>query len=362
MRVSFASVMLYLSGLRACTNMVEAEMHETRKAEGWTLSGRPLYPPIFTGDQNQSLEIQLQIARNNLAIDACTETPHDQHDPAKVIWLARRLGYSWKYLEALQVRPFLRPITARLIATISSGLTFQVLRDETRVKMSTTHQAALGRHLGHRLITVRNFTAASTTLGAAATLVSNGTAVPNPDAWEEDGEPNEANVPLSTLSFNTHYHHALALYLSGRFVEALEANTACLAASHINDESITASLYWRWMLLTRLGRKDEAASSLAPIHFGMRTLEGASYLNLTLLFKGELQVRDILPEWRAASPLDLATLGYGVGFWYYFGPGANRTEGIEVWTATADPDRSPYWPAFGFVAAEAELYRLGSLM
>lgn len=298
--------------------------------EAHTLSGDPLFPPVFTGEMNESLALQLSIARNNLALDACGVAAAD---PAKAIWLARRLGYQWRYQEALEV---LLPLSKR-------------------TDLSATYAAATGRHLGHRLITVRNFTQSANVLGAAASLVLNN--VPNPNAWEEDGEPNAANIPLSTLAFNTHYHHQLAHYLRGDFNAALKANTDCLAASHINDESMVATVYWRWMVLTRLGRHAEATAALAPMHPGMRELEGAAYLNMTLLFKGVLTINDVLPDWRSASPLDLATLGYGVGFYFVYGPRRNVSEGVALWRATTN---GTYWASFGFIAAEAELYRLDS--
>ena len=55
-----------------------------------------------------------------------------------------------------------------------------------------------------------------------------------------------------------------------------------------------------------------------------------------------------------ASALDLATLGYGVGNYHYYS--GRHDEAIAVWRRVVN---TTYWAAFGFIAAEAELHRLG---
>ena len=49
-----------------------------------------------------------------------------------------------------------------------------------------------------------------------------------------------------------------------------------------------------------------------------------------------------------------ATLGYGVGNWYMLNGQENKAR--EIFERVTN---GPYWPAFGFIAAEADLARLG---
>ena len=173
----------------------------------------------------------------------------------------------------------------------------------------------------------------------------------------EDGAPSSANLPLSTLQFNVYYHLTLAHYLLGNNIAALESSDNCLAVAQINDESITATVYWRWMILKRLHRNAEAAEALTKVHSGMRTIEGSAYLNLTLMFKGEISPDKVLPTSRRGDekfPLDFATLGYGVGFYWYYIMN-NRTAAINVWKNVLN---SSEWSSFGYVASEAKLHEL----
>ena len=177
-----------------------------REPEAWSLLGRPLYAPRLTGLVNLSVHEQLQIARDNLEFDACGQ----QGDPSKRVWLARRLGYAWRFREALGV---LEPMA------------------EAGAVRSPLHRAEVLRHTGHRLITVRNLSAAATTLRRAAALVRNASAVPARPLWEEDGAPNAANLPLSTLQFNSLYHLTLAEFLRGDWEAAEAASRECVAAA-----------------------------------------------------------------------------------------------------------------------------------
>ena len=51
-----------------------------------------------------------------------------------------------------------------------------------------------------------------------------------------------------------------------------------------------------------------------------------------------------------ASELDFATLGYGLGNWHLYNDDLERAVAIFRRVTSG-----PYWPAFGFIAAEAEL-------
>ena len=286
------------------------------RPEATSLFGEPLCPIAFNALQTESNELLYAIAETNLAAGACAE------DSASVVWVGRRQAYAWNYTAA--------------VATFSGGI--------------AAHPgfAPLYRHRGHRYLTRRNFSLAEGDLAHAAALMDGGA-----DEWEADGQPNAANVPLSTLQFNTYYHLGLARYLQADYAGALAAYERCWRRSQINDESIAATAYWRYMALRRLGRDADAEASLAPIHAGMRTLEGGAYLNLTMMFRGQLTPEQVLGK--DPSALDLVTLGYGVAFYY------NASGQPEKAAATLRAVlNTTYWAGFGFIAAEADRHR-GSL-
>jgi hypothetical protein len=69
-----------------------------------------------------------------------------------------------------------------------------------------------------------------------------------------------------------------------------------------------------------------------------------------------LTLQDVQRGENAPSPVgiavDDATLAYGIGAWYLIN--GQSAEAIEVFNAIVQGDA---WPAFGFIAAEAELAR-----
>jgi tetratricopeptide (TPR) repeat protein len=260
-----------------------------QKPEATSLTGKPLMRIALPNQQK--LEANLAQAEKDLALKP--------NDPEAIIWVGRRLGYLWRYQDA--------------IAMFSKGIALQ------------PENAKLYRHRGHRYITVREFDRAIADLSNAAAL-SKG----KPDEIEPDGQPNAAGKPRSTLQFNIWYHLALAHYLKGDYQRALDAYRECLAVS-TNDDLLTATSDWMWMTLMRLGRKDEADKLLARITPKMDILENASN----------------------ADGLTVATQGYGVGNWYFVN--GNRDQARQTFEKVVS---GPNWSAFGYIAAEADLTRM----
>jgi tetratricopeptide (TPR) repeat protein len=167
------------------------------------------------------------------------------------------------------------------------------------------------RHRGHRYITMRIFELAVSDLEQAARV----TRKMRGDEVEPDGLPNPRNIPTSTLKFNIWYHLGLAHYLQGDFAAARDAYRRCLEVS-VNPDMRCATSHWLYMTLRRLGKDKDARSLLKPIRRDMDVIENRSYHRLLLMYKGEL-------------PVDSLMAG-------------------------------PQWPAFGHIAAEAELKRMRS--
>jgi len=262
------------------------------------------------------------LSRLNADLDTARTDFAAEPSADNYIWLGRRTAYLWRYHEAIDIY--------------------------TDAIARFPEDPRLYRHRGHRYISVRNLDAAIRDLQRAARLMDG-----TEDEVEPDGAPNAFNVPTSTLHFNVWYHLGLAHYLKGDFSEALEAYRHCMTVSD-NDDSVVATTDWLYMTLRRLRLDDEAEAALQPISVNMNLLENHSYHRRLLMYKGDLPVDSLLSP-AGASALDLATQGYGVGNWYlYNGDSARAASVFEEITSGS------YWPAFGYIAAEAELARLGT--
>jgi len=206
------------------------------------------------------------------------------------------------------------------------------------------------RHRGHRYITTRRLDDAIADLASAVALIEG-----VPDEVEADGLPNDRNIPTSTSHTNIYYHLGLAQYVKGEFEPARAAYRRCLEFS-ANDDMRCASIYWLYLTLRRLDLDEEAAEVLEAVHRDMNIIENSAYHRLLLLYKGELTPGQVLQSDDGPSPVgaavDDATLAYGIGAWHLI---AGRIEeAYTLFQAIVDGDA---WPAFGYIAAEAELAR-----
>lgn len=274
------------------------------------LAGRPLRAPEVLPGQER-LRADLGAARAH----------RDAHpdDPEAWIWLGRRLGYLWRYHEAIAV----------------FGQALERWPDDAR----------LLRHRGHRLITVRDFAAAQADLERAAALVAG-----RPDAIEPDGAPNPAGIPRTTLAYNIHYHLGLARFLQDDLDGAATAWRDALAAAG-NDDALVAATDWLWIVLMRQQRRDEAGRLLAAIAPDMDILENHSYHQRLLMYRGLAAPQSLLED--AGDAVAMATQGYGVGNWHLVH--GRRAQALALFDAVL---AGPGWNAFGYIAAEADRRRL----
>ncbi len=203
------------------------------------------------------------------------------------------------------------------------------------------------RHRGHRYITIREFEKAEADLWRAAQL-----AAPHPDAPEPDGIPNERNEPRSTTNSNIWYHLALSRYLQGEYAEAAHAWEWCLRFSK-NDDMIVSARYWLFLSRLREGREwDELEQILLPIDEDMDIVENHGYHRLLLLFLGQRLEEDLM-EGLEPGGVEHATIAYGVAR-------ARALEGDEAGCREllAEIVEGEMWPAFGHIAADADLAKL----
>ncbi|MDC8005467.1 hypothetical protein POV27_15520 [Aureisphaera galaxeae] len=205
------------------------------------------------------------------------------------------------------------------------------------------HESRLLRHRGHRYITVREFDKAIADLEKAVELIQD-----KENMIEEDGLPNQYNIPVSTMHGNIYYHLGLAYYLNRNLPKALDAYKECLSTSR-NPDNVVSATHWVYMIQRRLARNQAADSYLKIIHPEMKVLENTSYYQACLFYKGELELDDIYPTTGDNSPSNSA-IQYAIGNWYWYNGNAEQAEGIYR-TLLANED----WAGFGFIAAETDL-------
>lgn len=285
-----------------------------KRQEATSLLGKPLVPAPPSAEARAALEKNLAAAR--------AQYDKDPDSADAIIWVGRRLGYLGRYRDA--------------VAMFSEGI------------RKHPGDARMYRHRGHRYITVRELDEAIGDLSKAAALVEG-----REDEVEPDGQPNARNIPTSTLKTNIFYHLALARYLQGEFEPALDAWRQCERFSK-NPDMLVATTHWLYMTLRRLDRAGEARQALEPIAADMDIIENTSYHRLLLLYKG-IEQAGALEEVVTSGGLDAVTIGYGLGNWHYYN--GRRDQAMTLFREIVEKHASQ-WPAFGYIAAEAELARV----
>jgi tetratricopeptide (TPR) repeat protein len=280
--------------------------------EAVSLLGKPLVSVPPAGDVRARLEADLARAQADF-----------DRDPASAdaaVWLGRRLAYLGRFRDAIDVY--------------------------SRAIVRHPAEPRLYRHRGHRYITIRKLDLAIADLRKASQLVAG-----RPDEVEPDGAPNAAGIPRSTLQSNIWYHLGLAQYLSGDFDAALASYREGMKVSRVNDDMLVATSDWLYMTLRRLKRDVEARAVLDPITEHMDVLENGAYHARLLMYKG-LRTPESVLNLNTADDVQIATQGYGVGNFYLVS--GDRTRAKEIFERVV---AGAAWPAFGFIAAEADLQR-----
>lgn len=180
---------------------------------------------------------------------------------------------------------------------------------------------------------------------------------------------------LDSLSFDVAYHLGLAHYLSGDWQAAADEYARCMrlaeapnasassaslpmgfrACSNIAvvDNDRVAITEWRWRALRRAGHTQEAKHLLDSIHADMDVGTNESYHALLLMHKGERAVEQVFDTTTVGDQFE--TVGYGVAVhWLTEGDTARA---IDLMRRIVN--RGERWQAFGFIAAESDLIRLG---
>lgn len=277
------------------------------EVEAMSLMGKPLTMPEPTNEN----------VINNLA-DAKYKYMDYPMIADNAVWYGRRLAYAGDFREAIKV--------------FSDGI------------LDNPNDPEFYRHRGHRYITIREFDRAIADLEKAAELIKG-----TENRVEQDGAPNEFNIPVSTLHGNIYYHLGLAYYLKQDFENAKRVYDMDYEVARNADNHVSIA-HWRYMIRRRMGEThDQAKHVLDGINADMEILENHTYHKLALFYKGELSEAEISEGIDLEDSADAAT-AYGLANWYYYN--GDEAKGAEMMQKMLN---ARAWGSFGFIAAEADL-------
>lgn len=273
-------------------------------AQALSLQGEPL----FAAQPNAGTVANLEAARVDYMADPNTAE--------NIIWYGRRIAYAGDYRRAIEI--------------FTEGI--EKFPDDPRFY----------RHRGHRYISIREFDRAIADFEMAAEKMAD-----LPVQVEPDGLPNPQNIPLTTTQGNVWYHLGLAYYLKQDWPRALSAfrNGYNLGGY---DDNLVSTGHWIYMILRRMGNDAEATAALNDITAEMNIIENMSYHQLCLLYKGEMEIEDMMAA-NGDDPSN-AAVAYGIANYFYYNGDRQRSDQLLERIVSGSS-----WSAFGFIAAEADL-------
>ena len=282
--------------------------------EAFNIYGEPLYRSPMRDDIYEAQKIRYDEAYENYV--------NDPNDADNIIWLGRRTAYLGRYREACAI--------------------FSIGAEKH------PEDPRFPRHRGHRFITMRLFDRAIEDFEKAEKLMDS-----SANEIEPDGIPNERNQPVSSLQTNVWYHLGLGYYLTGEYEKAEKVYEKGINAWDIPD-NYASFANWYYQTLRFLGKDEKARKLIEKASPDMDLIENGMYLNLLLVFKGELPIEELEKEMRSSGELGLVTLGYGIAAWYLINEEKEKAISLlkEIVSIKG-------WAGFGYIAAEAMYKKLG---
>lgn len=162
----------------------------------------------------------------------------------------------------------------------------------------------------------------------------------------------ELSSRLDPSNWDTWYHLGLGNYLVGDFKRAEAAYRQCWALTDTDDKRV-AIADWLYMTLMRQGRKDEAIAILDFVTPETDAGPNDAYFRRLLMYKGIGSADELLAGADKAD-VNYVTLGYGLGNYFFCAGDIERA--VEIWSSVLE---GSYWSAFGYIASEVDLRRLG---
>lgn len=159
----------------------------------------------------------------------------------------------------------------------------------------------------------------------------------------------EHGLALDSLCYGCLYHLGIVQYVAGDFAAAAATFRRALPLAP-DQEEFAGCVDWSWMSLSRAG-DGAAAQAVLERHAASVTADNP-YARRIKLYRGLIGPDRVMTP-ADTSDIVVATLSYGVGNWYLVrGDTARAKEWFQRSVRTGG------WPAFGFIASEAELRRL----
>ena len=156
-------------------------------------------------------------------------------------------------------------------------------------------------------------------------------------------------LALDSANYGIWYHLGVVRFVRGDFAGAATAFARAQPRAPDAGE-LAGATDWLWMSLARAGRQAEGDAMLRTRPDSLATTN--AYRQRLRLYRGEIGPDSVLTP-ADTGDVAVATLSYGVGNWYLVrGDTAQARRWFERAVASGG------WPAFGFIAAEAELRRL----
>ena len=187
--------------------------------------------------------------------------------------------------------------------------------------------ALLLRWRGHRYLSIREFDRAATDLTRGAVI--------------------------DPTIYGIWYHLGVVQFVRGDF-SAAAASFAKAQPIAPEAGELQGSTDWLWMSLSRAGRGADAKAMLDRRPDSKAEFKPVTnaYTRRLQLYRGEIGPEAVLTD-ADTEDVQVATLAYGLGNWYLV-----RGDKAQARKYFERSIQSGGWPAFGFMASEAELRRL----
>lgn len=311
---------------------------ETRRSRAITVKTRPsrcsmslLGEPLF--DPNDAATTALMSADR---VKAQLEY-NAKHSELNIVWLARVDGFLYNWKNAMH------------------------LLDEGMERFPESFRVP--RHMGHRLLGLRDVENATTWLELAREHVQGQPAT-------AEFFPIEARViplvPKSSSQFNIYYHLGLSHFLAGDYEAAAsvyeEGFQWAFSKFDEGDDAFIAVNYWLVNTYQRIGTPEALQASaklltnISSDKSEYRIVEklGWGYWYGLLLWKGDLSPEEVLQMATTKPGLELDTYGYAVA--QYLFAQADEEERRRAKQLMFILRVDPQWSAFGFIGAEYDLF------
>ncbi len=185
--------------------------------------------------------------------------------------------------------------------------------------------AVLYRWRGHRFLSVRDYDRALADLNQGTSIDSS--------------------------VYGIWYHLGVLRYIRGEFAAAADAFKRGLPLAP-NAPERAGSYDWQWMSLMRAGKEDAARALLTSMPDSVPIAAANAYSQRLRLYQGRIGPGDVFTP-ADTGDVAVATLSYGIGNWYLL---RKETKRAKEWFERSV--QSGGWPAFAFMASEAELKRM----